>query len=107
MEKIFTLSKLFGARLCWRVVPALVLGLIAFSNPADAQVFISEGFESATFPPPTPGAGWTRAIISGSYNWNRGTSSSSSTPSCVPHTGTGQAWYNCWSATSGQAAQLV
>ncbi|MBS4015412.1 MAG: T9SS type A sorting domain-containing protein [Candidatus Latescibacteria bacterium] len=63
--------------------------------------FLTQGFNDATFPP----VGWTRNIISGSYNWERFTSGSN--PSCSPYEGIGMIGYRCYYATSGSQARLV
>lgn len=101
MEQRFTriMSSSFTTKL-----KASLLGLLCMASlGSSAQTYLSEGFESSTFPP----TGWTRAILSGSYNWARQSSGYSSYPYNVPaHGGSYYAWYNSWNASSGSKAEL-
>jgi len=60
-----------------------------------------ESFDDTTFPP----NGWTRSIISGTYNLDRVTSGSS--PTASPQSGAGMVQYNSYNASNGSSAMLV
>jgi hypothetical protein len=69
---------------------------------ANAQI-LSESFDGTTFPP----AGWTNVQLSGSASpgtWQR--VSSGTNPTCSPHSGAGMAYYNSYSWSGGNAADL-
>jgi len=63
--------------------------------------FLVEGFNETAFPP----SGWTSTILSGTVNWDRATSGS--TPPCTPYEGAGMAFYNSYSAPTGNGARLL
>jgi uncharacterized repeat protein (TIGR01451 family) len=69
--------------------------------PAGVETsLVSEGFESATFPP----TGWGQTQVVGTYNWDRVTSGSS--PTISPHGGTAMARWNCYSIAAGNQTRL-
>jgi hypothetical protein len=79
----------------------LLCMLCGFS--VSAQNILTEGFEGSTYPP----TGWSRAITSGSYNWDQSGATTASYPSSIaPHGGTKYVWYNTWYASSGSTAEL-
>ncbi|MFM9057139.1 MAG: hypothetical protein ACKOQY_10725, partial [Bacteroidota bacterium] len=67
-----------------------VFMLLLLVNPLKAQVTLTEGFESTTFPP----AGWTLSSIGGpGFNyWGR--FNTGTFPVCLPHGGTAMARFN-------------
>lgn len=60
---------------------------------------------STFFPPDFPPLGWTRQIISGSYNWGRYTSGSN--PTCTPLDAPAMAGYPSYNASAGSQARLI
>lgn len=67
-----------------------------------AQI-LTESFDGTTFPP----VGWTNVQISGSANpgtWQR--VSTGTNPTCTPHSGAGMAYFNSYSWSGGNAADL-
>ena len=71
----------------------LMSGLL--SVPVVAQVSNTESFDGATFVP----VGWTDLLTSGTATWTRVTSGS--WPVQSPHTGSGEAQFNSFSASTG------
>ena len=84
--------------------------LIGDQNPSNdiktkvttiVMLFINEGFNSSTFPPP----GWQAIVVDGEYNWEW--SSQGTFPTCSPYEGAGMATYQSWHAISGSSARLI
>lgn len=74
-----------------------------FAVQLQAQI-LTESFDGSTFPP----TGWTNTKISGAASpgiWQRLTSGTN--PTAVPQSGAGMAYYNCFSWSSGNAAELA
>ncbi|MEO0273108.1 MAG: FlgD immunoglobulin-like domain containing protein [candidate division WOR-3 bacterium] len=67
----------------------------------DDSTVAASSFSDATFPP----LGWTRQIISGTYNWSRYTSGSN--PTCTPLDAPAMAGYPSYSASAGSQARLI
>ncbi len=67
----------------------------------NAVLFLSEGFNNYTFPPP----GWQSVIINGSHDWQR--KSNNDYPFCVPYESTGMASYQSCYAPYGSKARLI
>ncbi len=81
---------------------ALTLFLICVSLTLQAQI-LTESFDGTTFPP----TNWTNVQISGAANpgtWQRVVTGTN--PTCAPHTGAGMAYYNSYSWSGGNAADL-
>ena len=71
--------------------------LVSGTSPCDALLVpFTEDFSSATFPPVC----WSSAIVSGTYNWARSTTSGYGL-------GTGSAYANFYNATAGSTFDLV
>jgi hypothetical protein len=75
--------------------------MVGTQTPAGGNL-LTEGFESATFPP----SGWSQGDVSGTAgNWAR--SATTVHPYGVaPHGGSGLAYFNSYSATSGSSTRL-
>jgi hypothetical protein len=82
---------------------AFTTGLImsCFSQTLMSQVFNTQSFDGATFPP----AGWANTQTSGTGLWTRVTSGTQ--PTQTNHSGAGEAEFNCYGYSSGTAAILV
>ncbi len=81
---------------------AVLIGIAALCMTTQAQI-LSESFDGTTFPP----AGWTNVQISGAASpgtWQR--VSTGTNPTCTPHSGAGMAYYNSYSWSGGNAADL-
>ncbi|MCE2847329.1 MAG: PKD domain-containing protein [Sphingobacteriales bacterium] len=76
--------------------------LLLLSNPLKAQITLTEGFESTTFPP----AGWTLSSIGGAgFNyWGR--FNTGTFPVCLPHSGTAMARFNSRTPALGSTQTL-
>ncbi|MFM7218485.1 MAG: PKD domain-containing protein, partial [Bacteroidota bacterium] len=85
-----------------RMALMAIAGTLLSINAASAQVVVSEGFESTTFPP----TGWTLAFnSSGTAIWTRPTTYFY--PTCTPHTGVGTARYNSRTSAVGATHTLM
>jgi len=76
--------------------------IITLFSISEAQILI-ESFDGVTFPP----TGWTNVQISGAANpgtWQRVTTGTN--PTCSPHSGAGMGYYNSYSWSGGNAADL-
>ena len=86
----------------------LLLVVLGVTKSAEAQNYITEGFESSTFPP----SGW-KVITSGgtsthgTTSWARQTSGGVSTPSVTAHGGSAMAWYNSYWISSTGVSSLI
>ncbi|MGN6568896.1 MAG: choice-of-anchor J domain-containing protein, partial [Flavipsychrobacter sp.] len=90
-------------------ISMLVLLVLSFTR-VNAQNYLTQGFESSTFPP----SGWTLTTSSGSMSddggptgWAWQTSYGGSFPSIAAHGGSGMAWYNSWDIYSGGESYLA
>ena len=86
----------------------LLLVMLCVNKNAEAQNYITQGFESSTFPP----SGW-KVITSGgtsshgTTSWARQTSGGVSTPSVTAHGGSAMAWYNSYWISSTGVSSLI
>jgi hypothetical protein len=87
----------------------LLLAGLPFTR-VSAQNYLTQDFESSTFPP----SSWTLTTPSGSYSddggplsWARQTSYGASYPSIAAHGGNGMAWFNSWDISSGGESILI
>ena len=81
----------------------ITIAFLLFSNNFAGAQILSESFDGGTFPP----TGWTNVRISGAANpgtWQRVTTGTN--PTCSPHSGAGMGYYNGYSWSSGNAADL-
>lgn len=80
-----------------------VLCLCLTSLLLNGQI-LTESFDGLTFPP----TGWTNVHVAGAASpgtWQRVTSGTN--PTCGPHSGAGMAYYNAYSWSGGNAADLA
>src|SRR3954469_16842122 len=98
MKRLFTLylKPGFGVR----AIAIVFLAMWQFAS--EAQTILTEGFESATFPP----TGWTRTTSNATYPWARVVSNTGN-PAPAAHSGSYMARYNSFSAPSGATAELI
>ncbi len=61
----------------------------------------TESFDGTTFPP----TGWTNLLVSGTNTWTRETAGTY--PTQTPHSGTGEAKFNCWDVGGGVRALIT
>lgn len=73
----------------------------AINDKVYSQTTNSESFDVATFPP----AGWI-VTPGGTHTWARNTGSTTH-PATTPHSGSGEAYANCYSASSGSALLIT
>jgi len=79
----------------------MVLGLICIISNTSAQNYLTQSFDSTSFPP----SGWVANIVTGTYNWESDTIGV--TPDCFPHSGRAMAGYQSYSATGTSNALLI
>ena len=68
-------------------------------------VIKTESFDGTTFPP----AGWAAiSLVNDNYNWERTVAGNNGVDlDQLPHSGSGEAWYDCWDAAVGDESILV
>ncbi|MBS1690003.1 MAG: choice-of-anchor J domain-containing protein, partial [Bacteroidetes bacterium] len=108
MNTILTSLLLMKKKQLFRRISMLVLLVMSFTS-VNAQNYLTQGFESSTFPP----SGWTLNTPSGSSDdggptgWAWQTSYGASFPGIPAHSGSGMAWYNSWDIYSGGYSNLI